>query len=167
MPFLIKEAIPQDAEKMLAYVAQIGGETDNLSFGKEGFPFTVEQEAEYIQSVAADPHAVHYVAWQGDEIVGDANLSSMPRRMSHRAELSIAVRKTAWGQGVGTALLQKVIDYAKAHGVEIINLEVRSDNVRAIRLYEKFGFEKTGESPAFFKIGTEYIDFTLMLLDLR
>ncbi len=167
MALQIREAVPQDAEKMLAYVAQIGGETDNLSFGKAGFPFTAEQEAEYIKNVAVDPHAVHYVAWQGDEIVGDANLSSMPRRMSHRAELGIAVRKTAWGQGIGTALLQKVVDYAKANGVEIINLEVRSDNVRAIRLYEKFGFVKVGESPAFFKIGTEYIDFTLMMLDLR
>lgn len=164
---IVREAAPQDAEKLLAYVAQIGAETDNLSFGAEGFPFTIEQEAEYLADTAADPHAVHYLAWCGNELVGDANLSSMPRRMSHRAELGIAVVKAAWGQGVGTALLQKIVDYAKGHGIEMINLEVRSDNLRAIALYEKFGFVKTGVSPAFFKIGDSYIDFTLMALDLR
>lgn len=164
---LIREAVPQDAEKLLAYVAQVGGETDNLTFGKEGFPFTTEQEAAYIESMAADPHAVHYLAWHGNELIGEASLCGLPRRMSHRAELGITVARAAWGQGVGTALLQKVIAYARDCGIEIINLEVRSDNTRAICLYEKFGFVKTGVSPAFFKIGESYIDFTLMMLDLR
>ena len=36
--FDIREAAPKDAEKIIAYLAQVGGETDYLSFGKEGLP---------------------------------------------------------------------------------------------------------------------------------
>jgi ribosomal protein S18 acetylase RimI-like enzyme len=61
----------------------------------------------------------------------------------------------------------RLIGFAKETGVEIINLEVRCDNSRAIQLYEKYGFRCLGTSPAFFKIGDKYIDFELMYLDLR
>jgi ribosomal protein S18 acetylase RimI-like enzyme len=63
--------------------------------------------------------------------------------------------------------MEELIKYAKKSGIEILNLEVRSDNVRAIHLYEKFGFSHIGTSPAYFKIGDDYIDFELMFLDLR
>ncbi len=49
---------------------------------------------------------------------------------------------------------------------EILSLEVRSDNVRAIRLYEKYGFQKIGQFKGFFKINGEYVDFDLMNLEL-
>lgn len=77
------------------------------------------------------------------------------------------MEKSEWGRGVGSALLQKIIEYAKTHGIELVSLEVRSDNKRAIHVYEKFGFCKTGTSPAYFKIDGEYFDFDLMVLDLR
>lgn len=75
--------------------------------------------------------------------------------------------KSEWGRGVGSALLQKIIEYTKTHGTELVSLEVRSDNKRAIHVYEKFGFRKIGTSPAYFKIDGEYFDFDLMILDLR
>ena len=48
-----------------------------------------------------------------------------------------------------------------------MNLEVRSSNARAIRLYEKYGFRKLCMFPHFFKINGEYIDFDLMNLELN
>lgn len=87
--------------------------------------------------------------------------------MSHRAELGISVLKRYWNNGIGSALMEKIIDYAKQHDIEIINLEVRSDNMSAIHLYEKYGYKKTGTIPAFFKINKEYVDFDIMSLDLR
>lgn len=87
--------------------------------------------------------------------------------MKHRGELGISVIKAEWGQGIGSMLLQSVIDFAKntAHA-DIISLEVRSDNTRAISLYKKYGFEKIGQFKGFFKIDGEYIDFDLMNLYL-
>ncbi|WP_406035268.1 GNAT family N-acetyltransferase [Treponema saccharophilum] len=39
---------------------------------------------------------------------------------------------------------------------------MRSDNIAAIKLYEKFGFEKIGRFRGFFKINGEFIDFDIM-----
>ena len=99
--------------------------------------------------------------------MGSGELRAFPRRMSHRAELGLTMVKAEWNSGIGTKLMQKLIDYAGENAVELINLEVREDNSRAIHLYEKFGFKKVGTLPAYFKIGEEYIDFDSMVLDLR
>ena len=86
--------------------------------------------------------------------------------MSHRAGLGITVRKKAWGRGVGTALMERLIAHAREQELEIIELQVRSDNLRAIRLYEKFGFQKIGHYPKFIKIGDVYASCELMNLYL-
>ncbi|MBQ6357175.1 MAG: GNAT family N-acetyltransferase [Solobacterium sp.] len=52
-------------------------------------------------------------------------------------------------------------------GVDQITLDVRSDNDRAIRLYRKFGFEKTGVFPGYVKINDELFDCDLMVLRFR
>ena len=119
----------------IEYSKKIGAETDNLSFGAEGFPISVEGEAEYIESVSKDERSCSFFAWRDGEIIGDVSLSGLPRRMNHRAELGITVLKSEWNKGIGSRLLKMVIEYAKSHSIKIINLEVRSDNFRAIHVY--------------------------------
>ena len=65
-----------------------------------------------------------------------------------------------------SALTEAVLAFAKENGFEQLNLEVRSSNARAIRLYEKYGFRKLCTFPHFFKINGEYIDFYLMNLEM-
>ena len=163
---IIKEAKPEDAAKLIEYTKIVGAQTDNLSFGKEGAGDTPEVE-EFIKRINSDPKSVMYFAWKNDDIVGSANISGMKRRMSHRANFAISVAKSEWGSGIGSALLEKCISFAKDNEIEIINLDTRSDNIRAISLYKKFGFVKIGRMPAFSKINGEYIDADLMYLDLR
>lgn len=163
---IIKEAKPEDAAKLIEYTKIVGVQTDNLSFGKEGAGDTPEVE-EFIKRISSDSKSVMYFAWKNDDIVGCANISGMKRRMSHRANFAISVAKSEWGSGIGSALLEKCISFAKDNEIEIINLDTRSDNFRAISLYKKFGFVKIGQMPAFSKINDEYIDADLMYLDLR
>lgn len=165
--YQIREMQPKDAEKILAYIKRIGGESDNLTFGTEGFPITVEKEQALLQAKVDDPKSIMYGVWCGEELIADGSINALPRRMSHRAELGLTVIKEKWNKGIGSMLLHRLIEHAKASGIEIINLEVRSDNAVAIHLYEKFGFKRIGTSPAYFKIGGEYFDFEIMYLDLR
>ncbi len=163
----IRETTAEDAGKMIEYLKRIGGETDNLTFGKEGLSVTIEQEREYFRQVHDDGKSVHYSAWRDGELVGEASLSGLPRRMSHIAELGITVIKAEWNKGIGSMLMERLMEYARRAGIEMIRLEVRSDNAGAIHLYEKFGFKRTGTMPAYFKIGNEYFDAEVMFLDLR
>ena len=166
MDIIIKEARTEDAANLIEYTKLVGAQTDNLSFGKEGAGDIHEVE-EFIKRISSDSKSVMYFAWKNDDIVGCANISGMKRRMSHRANFAISVAKSEWGSGIGSALLEKCISFAKDNEIEIINLDTRSDNFRAISLYKKFGFIKIGQMPAFSKINGEYIDADLMYLDLR
>lgn len=163
----IRELLPEDAEQMIEYLKKIGGETDNLTFGKEGLPITVEQEKEFLRQARESKQSVHYGAWKNGQIIGHGNLSGFPRRMSHRAEMSLAVMKSEWNQGIGSMLVEKLIQYARQNEIEIIQLEVRNDNTGAIHLYEKHGFQRIGTIPAYFKMENAYFDFDMMCLDLR
>lgn len=165
--FKVREARFEDAPQVLEYLKIIGGETENLTFGAEGLPITAEQEGEFLESVYNNPTSLHLIVCKGGEIIGDGGLTGLPRRMSHRAEVGLSVKKAYWNCGIGSMILKELIEYAKKSGIELLNLEVRSDNLRAIHLYEKFGFRKIGTSPAFFKINGEYADVDLMYLDLR
>jgi len=55
--------------------------------------------------------------------------------------LQIAVDKSARRSGIGSLLMEAVLDYAAKNAMHSIFLEVRSSNVAAITLYEKNGFE--------------------------
>ena len=111
--------------------------------------------------------AVLIVIKADGEIIGTASLNRKPRRMSHRGEFGISLKKAWWGCGAASALTEAVLSFAKENGFEQLNLEVRSSNAHAIRLYEKHGFRKLCTFPHFFKINGEYIDFDLMNLELN
>lgn len=167
MSIIIERAISTDAAQILQFLKQIGGETDNLSFGKEGLPISVESEEEYIKQIENSSDNVMLVAKKDGEIVGNASLCRLPRRMKHRGDLSVSVLKEYWNNGIGSQLMLEITNFAKENLFEIIELQVRSDNLSAIHLYEKFGFEKFGTHPAFFKTYGEEISFDYMYLKLR
>ena len=168
MAIIIEKAKAEDAEAILDFTKVCGSETDNLSYGKSGIPVSVENEASYLKSIENSETAMFIVARDGKEIVGTGSYSSFPKkRMAHRGEFGISVRKSYWNQGIGTMLMEYILDFARnVAKSEIVSLEVRSDNEAAIHLYRKFGFEKIGTFKGYFKIGVELIDFDIMELFL-
>lgn len=168
MSIEIVKATAKDAEEIINYTKQIGVETDNMSYGSEGMPVGIEDEQQMLADMENSDKGIFLVAKKDGKIVGTANFVGFSRkRMAHRGEFGISVLKSEWGQGIGTQLLERIIDFAKNTAyTEILSLEVRSDNVRAIRLYEKYGFQKIGQFKGFFKINGEYVDFDLMNLEL-
>ncbi len=169
MKFTIEKAKASDAKAVLEYLKQIGGETDNLTFGAEGLPCSVEDEEKYIESLQNSTSSVMFFAKDNGKIVGDASFSSSPReRIKHRGEIGISVVRDYWGKGIGSKLMESIIDFAKnVAGCEIIHLQVRSDNERAIGLYKKYGFEKIGQFKGYIKIDGKNVDCDLMNLYMK
>ena len=164
--FTIQRATAADAPALLQYLKIVGGETDNLSFGPEGVPLSPEEEANYLAMQEASTDHVQYLAKSGDEIIGTASLSRKTGRMRHRGVFGISLKRAYWGCGAAQGLMEAVLDFAWENGFRQLNLEVRSDNLRAIRLYESYDFQKLCTFPGFFQIGGTPIDFDLMNLDL-
>ncbi len=168
MNIIYREAEPSDAGKFLEYCKRVGAETDNLTFGAEGIPFSISQEADFIRKFAGNPDSVMLVAFDEGELIGTGAVSviSGKPRFSHRREIAISVRKDYWGKGIGSGLMNLLIDFCKKSGAEAVELEVRSDNEAAIALYKKFGFEKIGQNEKFFKINGEFFSADYMNLYL-
>ena len=160
----IRKATAADAANILEYCKIIGSESDNLTFGPEGVSMTVEQEQEYLRSLEDSTTQLYLIALEDHTVVGTASFSCYTKpRLAHRGEISISVRKSMWGNHIGTRLMEEILRFAKqsAHA-EILSLEVRSDNTRAISLYQKFGFETVGTFHGFMKIHGAYVDCNIM-----
>jgi putative acetyltransferase len=87
------------------------------------------------------------VACADDELVGNLGLHTSPARwrVRHAAEIGMSVRDDWQGKGVGTALMEAVLDLADNWlNLTRIELTVYTDNKAALALYEKFGFEIEG-----------------------
>ncbi len=86
----------------------------------------------------------YLVAERDGAIVGHAFLDfvSNVSRLRHVRSLTMVVHNGHAGQGIGTALLQRLQTIAPQAGVERIELRVRPKNVAAVNLYKKCGFEE-------------------------
>jgi RimJ/RimL family protein N-acetyltransferase len=93
------------------------------------------------------------------QIVGMASIRRTPRpRIRHVGELGISVLARYWGTGLGKSLLRYTLSQASSVGVSKVELRVRQDNARAIRLYESVGFQIEGNPRAAFFAKGKYYD---------
>lgn len=164
----INKAAKGDAAGMVEFLNLIGGESDNLLFGANGFQITAEAEEIFIENLLESDVSALLAGKIEDEIVCVGSIMTSPKeRISHRAELSISVKKKYWGLGIGTYLMEAMIAFAKRNGqTEILHLGVKNDNINAINLYKKMGFHEVGRHKNFFKIEGNYYDEVLMDLYL-
>ena len=168
MNIIYRKAKSTDASALLLHISIVGGETDNLSFGSDTFNISPEREAKFIDRFARSNNDLMLVALDGDKVVGNAIVErNRVKRYNHRAEISITVLRDYWGQGIGSRLMEMMIDFAKSVKIESLYLEVRKDNERAISLYKKYGFEEIGEYKGYFKINNSYYDAIFMALNMQ
>lgn len=87
------------------------------------------------------------VAVADDRVVGMISVHTFPNRVRrrHAGEIGISVHADWQGKGIGTALMRAGLDFADNWlNLTRLELEVFADNESAIRLYERFGFEREG-----------------------
>jgi ribosomal protein S18 acetylase RimI-like enzyme len=65
-------------------------------------------------------------------------------------------------RGVGRALLEAAVEWARVSGVSKLELHVFPHNEAAIKLYESFGFEREGYRKRHYHRGQKYVDAILM-----
>lgn len=142
-PVLVRRARPADAADFVRMMGQ-----PEVYANLMQLPLPAEEMWRKRLEGQAEPHAVdlHLVAEQGGRVVGSAGLHPAPQlRRRHVAMLGISVEPAAQGQGVGTALMQALCSYADGWAQILrIELTVFTDNLRAIALYERFGFRHEG-----------------------
>ena len=165
----IRPARPSDAAALIAYVEDVCAESDNLTFGPGEFGMTLVQEMKFLRGAAAADNQVYLLGLVGGRIAAALNFAGGKRpRTRHSGEFGISVRKEFWNLGVGSAMLDALIEWARRGGiVRKIGLRVRTDNPRAIALYEKKGFIREGTLRAELAVGGAFYDLHAMALFLQ
>ena len=146
---IIRSVEPEDAPLMLQYMKIMLGETPFLLRTPEEFDYTPEEEARILAKRKEDPRSMMLVAEMDGQIIASADICShgAKSRVMHRGELGISVRKDYWRQGIGSALMERLLAFAAQYGYEQIELTVESKNLRALRLYLRYGFMVYGTRP--------------------
>ena len=153
-----------DAKNIVDFYNYVGGETSYLSFEKDEYPLDVAAQEAAIRELEGNDNNIMLLAMDGDEIAGMATISSTHKiKARHDGELGIVVAKKYQGQGIGTTLIKKLIDWARGNGVTTrISLDTRADNIMAVSLYLKMGFQVEGCRKNSTLLNGEYYDLYIM-----
>ncbi|MBB3655379.1 putative acetyltransferase [Rhizobium sp. BK650] len=105
------------------------------------------------------PGALNLVVELDGRIVANAGMNRFEGRRQHAANMGMGVHDDFTGRGIGTFLMAAMLDAADNwHDIKRMELTVYTDNAAAIRLYEKFGFEKEGLFRSFGYRDGQYVD---------
>lgn len=105
------------------------------------------------------------VAEVGERVVGMLGVHTFPNRprRRHAAAVGMGVHDDWQGKGLGTALMRACVEMADNWlNLMRLELEVYTDNEPAIRLYERFGFEREGTLRQYAFRDGRYVDSYLM-----
>jgi ribosomal protein S18 acetylase RimI-like enzyme/8-oxo-dGTP pyrophosphatase MutT (NUDIX family) len=128
-----------------------------------------ELSEQNVKNTIESSHGVYFVAECNGSIAAHAFLKILPlQSLKHIAQLNIAVHKGFQNRGIGTQLMERIIEWAKeSESVEKIELNVRASNAQAIALYKKMGFVEEGCLKRRVKTEIGYLDDILMALHVK
>jgi RimJ/RimL family protein N-acetyltransferase len=137
--FRVRAAHPEDVDDVLTLVESVAAERQHILTEP---PIDRERRtAQFRETIRSDDAQV-FVAEADGEIVGE--LAAFGRTSTGPATIGMVVAAAWRGRGVGTALMDACVAWARESGVHKLSLEVFPWNEPAIALYRKFGFVEEG-----------------------
>ncbi len=160
--YRIRRATPGDASALVKLGRAVSSEPEAWLITESDWR-DVGDERRYLRAVRRSPHAAVYVVENEHGIVGRLSLARDSHPASaHVADLGLMVAARHRRRGIGRALLEQAVEWARESGVEKLELHVFPHNEPAIRLYEQFGFEHEGLRRGHFRRGGRLVDAVLM-----
>lgn len=117
---------------------------------KELFGTSAWEKASYIQELEDNPWSHYEVVIENQEIVGYCGYFVL---YENAEILTIGVAQEKQGRGYGRLMMEKMLTEAQKLGAQVMTLEVRVNNQKAIALYQDFGFEIVAVRPNYYKDG--------------
>ncbi|WP_243292152.1 GNAT family N-acetyltransferase [Bacillus sp. FJAT-47783] len=143
---LIREIKAEDAENFINLIKQVESEAKFLLMEAGERKTTPEQQRIQIERLAQQSNSTILIAEQDEgKLVGYliANGGKV-KRTKHSVYLVIGILEEYRGQGIGTALFQRLEEWAINHHITRLELTVVTQNDAALALYKKSGFEIEG-----------------------
>ena len=148
-----------DLDGMLEYINDLIAEDTYI--GMYGKPVTRHEEEkvlkESLEKVEKGEQVWIVVEINGRYIGSGEVRQSTMRRQKHVADLGISLRKEYRNEGIGTELMNVLLDEARTMGLRLVTLGCFENNEAACHLYEKMGFARAGVIPSAIKWKDGYV----------
>ncbi len=154
-----------DAEILKNYINTISAEQSYLLL--QGFQNTIESETKWLQDKLKkieENKCVYLCGFYKNNLVATSEITLGSNAKEHVGNFGICVASEFRGQGLGKKIMDLIINESikKLPKLQIIDLEVFSQNIIAINLYKKFRFIQYGLLPKALKRKGDYDDAVLM-----
>ena len=161
---MIKNGFLISQEKVFNLIKSVYESTDTFAANFEQEHASVNDLSCYLDTIKLQHGSLFLVAQKEKHLQGYILIKPRTqRKLQHTADLNMGVLETEQGKGLGNKLLNTALNQLKNERIiEILYLMVRSDNLHAIRLYEKNGFDKLAILSRDTKIESQYFDGILM-----
>ena len=165
----IRQAEISDAEQLLNTIKAYIPQSDYIPKLEEEIKLTIAQEEEWINSFLENENSLLLVAEYENRLIGNIDLTGNQRKvMEHTALIGMGILKDWRNSGLGTALISAIINWAKANPIlELIWLQVYTENTLGLSLYRKMGFIENGIIKDFFKQDNRYFDNLTMTMKVK
>lgn len=164
--YIVRTGTIEDSEAILDIQKSVVSEGEFLIALASEFTKTYSQQREWVQSILENEKETLLVAEKEGEVIGWIvfQMTKNRMRLSHTGTFGMMISKSYRGLGIGSMLLQALLDWAENHPlIEKVSLGVFATNHGAISLYKKMGFIEEGRKVKEFKMSeNEYVDDILM-----
>ena len=116
-------------------------------------------EEDFIHELKENPMAGYYILEKENQIIGYIGLWFLGDQCT-----TIATDRHLQGQGCASQLMEYALEKSEELHYQNVNLEVRVSNVKAIALYQKFGFKNVAVRKRYYSNGE---DAYLMIKELE
>lgn len=143
----------EDAKEILQHMILTSGETENMLRYSDEITMSEAEERTYLSDIEVSTDAIMISAVVDGKIIANGGFTPVSKleKCKHRAEFGISIQEKYWGLGIGFCIMSAILETARQAGYEQLELDVVTDNQRAIALYEKFGFKIFGTNEKAFR----------------
>lgn len=154
--FILRTLHEEDAIGMLEWMQD---KEINQLLHFDATKITLDTCKNFIKNAQENKENIHFaITDDTNEYLGTVSLKNIDRE-NRSAEFAIAVRKTTMGTGASFAALEQILKYGfEKIGLNRIYLYVRTDNLRAVKFYEKYFLRLEGTFLQYYCINEVYKD---------
>ncbi|MBT2866892.1 GNAT family N-acetyltransferase [Chromobacterium violaceum] len=157
-PFTLQPLTAERAADFWRVTDSVARERRYLSF----LEIPEDLSAAYVRR-QIEQDAPHILLLDGNQVVGWCDISPHERPVhSHCGTLGMGLLPSHRGMGLGGWLLENALAQAERRGYRRIELTVRADNPRALRLYERYGFQTEGRQRDAIRVDNRFHDLLSM-----
>ncbi len=153
----------EDVDDLLELINSLVDESAEISINEK--VTSRDAEIDWLSRVLADlerGEEFFMVAEVDGRVVASSSLDRLRGYQKHVGVIGIVIKKGFRELGIGTGMMQALVEQARGMGLKVLTLSAFATNERAIHVYEKVGFVQTGRIPRkHFKDG-RYIDEVIM-----